>query len=99
MVRLDPRPLAPIRVHVADAPGLARPPDLAGASPLLAALAVHLQRIACGGAQMAALLAPVSRDFMEGETGQTGWRAQIQPDSLHLIQTLEESGLLEFGDD
>lgn len=88
----------PIRIHVTEARGQADPPDVTGADHLAAALARHLQRLACEGARAAWALAPRCREWREADTGQTGWRAQIAPDTLHLVHVVEEMGLMEFDD-
>lgn len=88
----------PIRIHVCERHGVAERPDVDGADHLTAALATHLQRIACEGARAAWCQAPISKDWWESETGQTGWRAQISPDTLHLIHVVESMGMLEFDD-
>lgn len=89
---------APIRIHVTETPGLRQPLDLPEDDPLIAALAAHLQRIACEGARAAWAMVPRSRDWIETETGLTGWRSQISPDTAHLIHVVEELGLMEFDD-
>ena len=87
---------APVRIHVSEAG--AEPVVTDGLDHLTAALARHLQRIACEGARAAWCSHPKSAEFMEKDTGLKGWRAYVQTDTAHLIHVVEELGLMEFDD-
>ena len=88
----------PVRVHVTEIFESRHQPDLSGCDDLTAALVAHLQRIACEGARAAWCRAPVAQDWLESETGLKGWRAQINPDTAHLIHVIEELGIAAFDD-
>ena len=92
------RPTRPIRVHVTETYAHRDIPDLSACDALTAAIIAHLQRIACEGARAAWCRAPTSQDWMERETGLKGWRAQVNPDTAHLIHVVEELRIAEFDD-
>ena len=97
-VLMNKCPDRPVRVHVTERFEHRDQPDLGGCGHLLSALIPHLQRIACEGARAAWCRAPAAQDWLESETGLKGWRAQINPDTAHLIHVIEELGIAEFDD-
>lgn len=88
---------APVRVHVTEAIGHRRAPAETG-DALVDALAAHLQRIACEGARAAWCHAPVPEQWRGANPGAHGWRAQVAPDTAHLIHVVEAQGMMVFDD-
>ena len=90
-------PDMPVRILVTERVGAMEQPRQTG-DHVIDALTAHLQRLACEGARAAWALSPKTREWLEGSAGQIGWRAQIQPDTLHLIHVLTEAGIVEMDD-